>query len=176
MKIVIMRHGAAEMQADSDALRNLTDAGHEQARRAGHCLQQQGFLPEQLWVSPYNRARQTARGVLQALGGEGQQPQARTVDTLVPGGPAAAALQAIAGFRGNSLLIVSHQPLVSALVGALTSAEVVNGKAFNTHSSHSRSGPPMAPASMAMLSADEPLAGCCELLWLRHAPTFDISW
>ncbi len=158
MNIVIMRHGEAETYADSDAQRNLTDYGREQAKAAGLCLKNLSQNFEQVWVSPYNRAQQTADGVLSQLGSISRE----TVDSLTPESSPTDLIDALSTYRGGDLLIVSHQPLVSALVGLLENAD-------------HRSGPPMSPASMALLSADTILAGCCQLQWLRHAPTYEAT-
>ncbi|MCP3906982.1 MAG: phosphohistidine phosphatase SixA [Oceanicoccus sp.] len=158
MKIVILRHGEAEIYADSDAQRNLSDYGHEQAKSAGLCLKNLAIEFEQVWVSPYLRAQQTADGVLSELGDIPRE----TLDGLTPESSPSQLAEALVTYRGGDLLLVSHQPLVSALVGLLANAD-------------HRAGPPMSPASMAMLSADTLLAGCCQLRWLRHAPTFEAT-
>lgn len=185
MNIVIMRHGEAESCVSSDEQRHLTEQGREQALMAGQSLVASGFFPDQLWVSPYIRALQTIDGAVRSLYAAARQvqnqhslavqatspqptgpqppsyrPQVMTM--LVPESDPAAVLDKIAQTRCNNLLIVSHQPLVSTLIGLLANAD-------------RRSGPPMAPASIAMLSAGMPLAGCCDLLWLRHTPDFEIS-
>ncbi len=158
MNIVILRHGETETYADNDAQRNLTDYGREQANAAGICLKELALDFEQVWVSPYVRAQQTADGVLSALGSIPRE----TVDALTPDSSPVNLMDTLSTYRGGNLLIVSHQPLVSALVGLLENAD-------------HRSGPPMSPASMALLTADTLLAGCCQLQWLRHAPTFEAS-
>ena len=166
MNIVIMRHGQAETYAPSDAQRNLTELGHQQARAAGQCLQQLSLSFDQVWVSPYNRAQQTADEVLLSLA---ESPRF-TAAGLTPESPVATVIDKLEQSDSKNVLIVSHQPLVSVLVALLNTAD-------------SRSGPPMAPASMAMLSTEKflvngqsmqgPLAGCCELQWLRHAPSYE---
>ncbi|ARN76116.1 phosphohistidine phosphatase SixA [Oceanicoccus sagamiensis] len=158
MNIVILRHGEAEIYADSDAQRNLTDYGREQAQAAGVCLKALALDFKQVWVSPYIRAQQTADGVLSALGDIPRE----TVDALIPESSPINLVDTLSTYSGGDLLIVSHQPLVSALVGLLENAD-------------HRSGPPMSPASMAMLTADTLLAGCCQLQWLRHAPNFEAT-
>ena len=156
MNIVILRHSETETYANSDAQRNLTDYGREQAQQVGLCLKNLTIPFDQVWVSPYQRAQQTADGVLSQLGSITRE----TLDSLTPQSSPTALVDTLSTFNGGDLLIVSHQPLVSALVGLLENADY-------------RSGPPMPPASMALLSADTLLAGCCQLQWLRHAPTFE---
>ncbi|WP_339339301.1 phosphohistidine phosphatase SixA [uncultured Oceanicoccus sp.] len=155
MNIVILRHGEAETYASSDAQRNLTDHGRKQAQQVGLCLKELTINFDQIWVSPYRRAQQTADGVLSQLGSIARE----TDNSLTPESSASGLVDRLSTHNGD-LLIVSHQPLVSTLVGLLVNAD-------------QRSGPLMAPASMALLSADVLLAGCCQLQWLRHAPTFE---
>lgn len=163
MNIVILRHGEAQTDAPSDAERQLTEYGREQAIAAGQCLLQQGLLFDTVWISPYTRAQQTASAALGALLGEDNIGTVSriTQEFLTPDNNPSAVLEAIDGCSAQNLLIVSHQPLVSALVGVLLDAD-------------HRAGPPMSPATMVSLSAEVILPGCCELQWLRHAPTFEV--
>lgn len=158
MKIVIMRHGEAEARANSDRERQLTDSGRQQAQNAGHCLQQLKLTFEQLWVSPYCRARQTADEVLSVIGDVARH----TKQWLVPESDPAEVVQNIDQAAPGSLLIVSHQPLVSALTGLIVEGDP-------------RYGSPMMPASMACINTDAVLPGCGLMAWLRHAPNFEIS-
>ncbi|MEE8056978.1 MAG: phosphohistidine phosphatase SixA [Pseudomonadales bacterium] len=156
MNIVIMRHGEAEAFVSRDADRTLTDVGHQQAKLAGECLSQLGLCFDQVWVSPYIRAQQTATAVLSSFA----ETSSSTLELLTPDSSPALVVDKLEQSRLDSLLIVSHQPLVSTLVGLLGHADP-------------RAGPPMSPASMALLWADVVLPGCCDLQWLRHAPIFD---
>jgi len=158
MNVVIMRHGHAEAYVSSDESRNLTDRGRAEARAAGRCLDSLGMRFDEVWVSPYVRAQQTADEVLASVSAE----ERLTIATITPEGRPGSFVDSLAAFEGQNLLVVSHNPFVSALLGLL-----VDGA--------ERYGPPMAPASMALLQAEDVLAGCCEPLWLRHAPNFDVS-
>lgn len=163
MNIVIMRHGEAEMVADSDAARNLTTTGQSQAQAAGQFLRQLGFTPAMCWISPYQRTRQTAAAVLSAFDGLQQQTVPQQIHhRLTPDNRAEDVIQLLANNAVDDLLVVSHQPLVSSLVSLL-----VDGNLGGSY--------PMAPASMALLQTDSLFAGCCELSWLRHAPVFEVG-
>jgi phosphohistidine phosphatase len=155
MNIVVMRHGEAETNSASDEVRNLTDYGRLQAGLAGECLRRLSLEFDQVWVSPYSRAVQTADAVLRSYSDVSIHRE--TTSLLVPEASPAQVADRIAETSDCNVLIVSHQPLVSALVGILEKAD-------------SRMGPPMSPASMALLTADTILAGCCRLQWVRHAP------
>jgi phosphohistidine phosphatase len=158
MNIVILRHGEAESHATRDADRNLTLNGREQVRKAAECLQTLGVSFEQAWVSPFRRTQQTAEEVSSIINGFSRH----THKILVPESNPDTVVDAIEKSSLNSLLIVSHQPLVSALVGLLVDAE-------------SRLGPPMSPASMVCVNGDVVMPGCCTQVWLRHAPHYDFS-
>jgi len=150
-----MRHGEAEANAASDEVRNLTHYGLSQATLAGKLLQRLGFEFDQVWVSPYVRAMQTADAVLSAY--PENVLHRETTQLLVPEALPADITDRIAEAPDCNLLLVSHQPLVSALVGVLEEG-------------HATFGPPMAPATMALLTAESILPGCCQLQWLKHAP------
>ena len=156
MQLVIMRHGEAQTYAASDAQRELTERGQSQAIAAGKCLSESGFMPDQVWVSPYVRAQQTCSGVLESF--SGLKPQIN--DALIPESYANLVIESLSRQNVENLLIVSHQPLVSTLVALLVDAKL-------------HQPPPMSPATMALLSADDFLSGCCTLEWLRHAPDFE---
>lgn len=174
MKLLIMRHGEAQSYAASDAQRPLTAKGEQQAITAGQTLQSLGFKPDLVWHSPYIRASQTAAAVMAQLASSNKPIASQVSEFLQPDvnpsyvaekiaamvqGSQGQGLEGQASSMVETLLIVSHQPLVSALVGMLVEAD--------THL-----GPAMSPASMVMLEADELLTGCCALRWQRHAPLF----
>ncbi|MFA7554396.1 MAG: phosphohistidine phosphatase SixA [Spongiibacteraceae bacterium] len=158
MNILIMRHGEAETYAESDAKRSLTELGCQQARLAGECLQQLDLSFDQVWVSPYIRAQQTADELLSGYG----QLRRKVCEHLEPDAKISLIIDLLAACGKQNILLVSHQPLVSSLISMLESG-------------NTRSGPPMSPASMALLSADILLPGCSQLQWLRHAPNFQSS-
>jgi phosphohistidine phosphatase len=158
MNIVIMRHGEAAAHANSDAERCLTRYGEEQARSAGQCLLKQNFIPDQCWVSPYTRTQQTKHEIEKPFG----VLHSTTLSFLTPDNFPEKVIAAISAADCHNLLLISHLPLVSLLIGGLA------------HGSY-RSGPSMAPASMAYLTAQEPLVGCFDLVWLRHAPNFEAT-
>jgi phosphohistidine phosphatase SixA len=60
MKLYLLRHATAEDAAASDAARELTRDGREEARIAGQALVALGVKPDHILTSPLVRARQTA--------------------------------------------------------------------------------------------------------------------
>lgn len=165
MKILIIRHGEAHAQVDSDFQRELTPKGMRDASAAGRSIADQGLAAElmsfdRVWVSPYRRTQQTADIFLRAANMESVP---RNVSELItPDGAPADVVAAIFESKISNLVLVSHQPLVSALIGTLVSSEVFLG-------------PPMSPGSMALLEMETVLPGCCSLKWLCHAPSYQRS-
>jgi phosphohistidine phosphatase len=109
MRLVLVRHAEAA-PGDPDELRALTDAGREQARRLGEQLRADGIEPDAVLSSPLLRARETAA----ALGLGDPEP----VDKLSPGATADDVKAAIAG-RGETVVVVGHQPDCSQITAAL---------------------------------------------------------
>lgn len=159
MQLLIMRHGQAEPYAASDADRHLTKVGIEQARSAGDCIKQLGLSFDQVWVSPYVRAQQTADHCLEH---SAINVARQSVDAITPDSSPDKLLTIIQQSKADNLLIISHQPLVSIVTGLLVSGNIY-------------AGPAMSPASMVLLECDLMMSGCAEQLWLRHAPTYERS-
>ncbi|NMX62529.1 phosphohistidine phosphatase SixA [Pseudomonas sp. WS 5079] len=143
MKLWILRHGEAESHASSDAQRNLTERGREEVlHSAAHLI---GQPISAIIASPYARAQQTAQLVREALG---FVPEIRTVPWLTPDGNPLQVLEKLD--TDDSVLLVSHQPLVGNLIS------------FLQHG-HQRQPQPMHTASLAELEGDFPLAGLMSL-------------
>jgi phosphohistidine phosphatase len=150
MKLWILRHGEAHSQARSDAERQLTTRGRDEVlKSAAHLLGKPLHL---IIASPYVRAQQTAELVHQVLG---LNEPIMTVPWLTPDSDPQQVLSQLDRYSMDDVLLVSHQPLVGALVGLL-----VEG--------HYREAQPMNTASLAELEGDFPLAGLMELCSVRH--------
>ena len=113
MRLVLVRHAEAA-PGDPDELRALTEAGHEQARALGERLRADGVQPDAVLSSPLLRARETAA----ALGFGVPE----TVDALAPGATADDVKAAITG-RGDTVVVVGHQPDCSRVTAALRGGE-----------------------------------------------------
>jgi phosphohistidine phosphatase len=109
MKLVLVRHAEAA-PGDPDDLRALTPEGEAQARRLGEQLRADGVEPDAVLSSPLLRARQTAA----ALGFGDPQP----LEELAPGATAAEGRAAIAD-RGETVVVVGHQPDCSRITAEL---------------------------------------------------------
>ena len=150
----VLRHGEAVAHAASDADRALTERGCADARAAGAWLAAAGSRPERVLCSPYRRARQTAEAVLESLPGLNLQ----VVDWLTPDTEPLLAIKHLSPLLGP-VLIVSHQPLVGALVGLLAEDD-------------RDAGPPLPTAALAELDVPLCTAGWARLLSLRYAPDY----
>jgi phosphohistidine phosphatase len=109
MKVVLVRHAEAA-PGDPDELRTLTPAGHEQARRLGEQLRADGLRPDAVLTSPLLRARETAAG----LGFGEPEP----LNALGPGATAEDVRAAVGG-RGETVVVVGHQPDCSRITAEL---------------------------------------------------------
>jgi phosphohistidine phosphatase len=150
MKLWLLRHGEAEPAARTDAERNLTDYGRQQARESA--AQLLGRPLRAVLVSPYVRAQQTADLVCEVLAFVGIR---QTVPWLTPESDLRQTLRELDGYAFDELLLVTHQPLVGALAGLL-----IHG--------HRQQPLPMNTASLALLEGDELAAGLMELSIHRH--------
>lgn len=122
MKIFVMRHGQAEAIAPSDALRPLTKNGIYEAKVSGQWLAGHINLFDCIFVSPYLRAQQTADAVIEQLKVASNR---ETLSIITPEDNAQEVhdyLDAVCSTEQyENILLISHMPLVSYLVSALTS-------------------------------------------------------
>ena len=121
MQIFIMRHGQASYDCESDAMRPLTGQGKLEATLMAGWMMKMDFVPDRVWVSPYKRAQQTCQQVFEKLN---YKRASETLNIITPSGVANEVHDFIDGDLAvnpcQKLLIVSHMPLVSFLVGELT--------------------------------------------------------
>ena len=151
--LLVLRHGQAENFALSglDCDRCLTDFGRSQVESAVAHMQAQGQQPELILVSPYLRTQQTAAYAQAAF------PEAvcATWDALTPESDLQLLTAKLQNLTQEKVLLVSHQPLVGALLSHLC------GQSYGRY--------PMGTASLACLQSDLWVAGLAQLNWLRHA-------
>ncbi len=116
MHIILVRHASAvsEDVAGSDRDRWLDAAGRHSARVLARLLREHPIVPDAIVASPLPRAVQTAE--LLASGLDFLDP-IETWRALEPSAQPQVAARRIAGL-GGCVVIVSHEPMVSAL-GAL---------------------------------------------------------
>jgi len=113
MRVLIVRHAEAAA-GNPDELRPLTSEGREHARAVGARLREEGLVADAVVSSPLLRARETA----EALGlGEPEIDE-----RLAPGATPSDVREAAAG-RGDTVVVVGHQPDCSKAVAALTGGD-----------------------------------------------------
>jgi phosphohistidine phosphatase len=110
MRLLIVRHAEAA-PGNPDELRSLTAAGRKQARTLARRLRDEGLVPDAVVTSPLLRARETAAAL--ELG----EPESDV--RLAPGAAPSDVRDAALG-RGDTVLVVGHQPDCGRAVAALT--------------------------------------------------------
>ncbi len=155
MHLWILRHGQAEPHTRPDSERALTPQGEHDARAVGQWLAE--VVPDSLHVlaSPYKRAQQTAQQALLAM----PNKKLHTVAWLTPDHDPLEVIAELEKLHHQHVLLVSHQPLVSALVGLLADGDY-------------RAGSGMDTASLAEVVVSTLAPGCGILRSLRHAPDY----
>ena len=103
MRLFLVRHAEAA-PGEPDELRTLTPQGKQQARELGRRFVRKGIKPDAIFSSPLLRARETADGIAAAVG-LATEPDER----LAPGATANDVRAVVAG-RGETVVVVGHQP------------------------------------------------------------------
>lgn len=117
MQLMLMRHGEAEASFQNDAARNLTTRGFIETQKAGVWLRDTVEQIDFALVSPYARAQQT----FEMVSGVVDVVKSETTHEIVPSGTPSVVhdyVDALLALNPDiqSLLIVSHMPLVSYLL------------------------------------------------------------
>lgn len=150
MRLYIMRHGDAIQYARTDAERPLSELGRRQA--ADMVCHLQDEPPAHVIASPYVRAQQTCSIVCEGLGID----HFETVAGITPDSDPLQVVKLLERYDSNSLLMVSHQPLVSTLIALLVDGSINGGYMMGT-------------ASIACLEFEMAGIGQARLQWLCHA-------
>jgi len=154
MEILLVRHGAASWDTKTDIERTLTEVGETEVNAAAGWLATTDWTPDEVWVSPYKRAGETA-----AIFNRSWQLRLRIKSSLSPDTPLSELETMLSTFRGERLLLVAHNPLLSNAIN-------------HWHGAEAQSYWGMQTASMAMLTAEVFSHGCATLQWLRHYPNY----
>jgi phosphohistidine phosphatase SixA len=154
VNVFIMRHGEAESVAKTDMQRELTREGREDVEQMSTSYRDELSQVDIIWASPYLRAQQTAELMSAQLLTRPSTP-VTTQPFLPPNGNPRDVLAELESHRDQTVLIISHQPLVGVLVEALAGLEPGRYR--------------MGTGSLACLSTEVYAKGCCELRWL-HQP------
>jgi phosphohistidine phosphatase len=116
MRLYLVRHAEAA-PGEPDELRSLTPEGRRQAHELAERLRADCVEPDAILTSPLRRARETGEALADATGAEAQSDE-----RLAPGATADDVRAAIAG-RGETVVVVGHQPDCGRIAAALTGGE-----------------------------------------------------
>ncbi|WP_317932598.1 phosphohistidine phosphatase SixA [Halioxenophilus sp. WMMB6] len=148
MRIFLLRHGEAEPHVQPDSARPLTARG---------ILETEAIIERELdalrsvsslWVSPYTRAQQTAERVIRRL----PELAPQTTDLLVPEANPQRLATALEAAAVESVLLVSHQPLVGVFLDWLVGLEPGCQR--------------LGTSALAMIETEVIAGGCGELRWV----------
>ena len=118
MELLIIRHAIAferdRRRWSDDDMRPLSPAGIKRSRQAAAGLKELCKVPERVLTSPLIRARQTAEILTEVAG----WPPAELAPELAPGNGAAAVLTLLGKNRSKRIVVIGHQPDLSALLAA----------------------------------------------------------
>ncbi len=122
MKLYLIRHSNAVdpgmPEYEDDSQRPLSEKGREKMRKIASALQELGVQPDLILSSPFERAAQTAEILTKRLKYKGELAFS---DFLVPTGNSDALIGEInEKYSVDELILVGHEPSLSALVGTLT--------------------------------------------------------
>jgi phosphohistidine phosphatase len=112
LRLFLIRHADAE-EGEPDELRRLSRKGREQAQALGKRLAEAGVQADAVVTSPLLRARETGQALADALGSS-TDPS----DALAPGATAEGVRAAVEG-RGQTVIVVGHQPDCSKIAAEL---------------------------------------------------------
>ena len=125
MQLYILRHGIAEngKPGGSDPDRVLTAEGKKKLRETLRVVQRAGVAPELMISSPYIRAMETAAIAMEVLGCKQALLQ---TNVLIPSSDPKPVWEEIRVHKSvASLMLVGHEPLLSALAAFLLGAPSV---------------------------------------------------
>ena len=157
MALYILRHGQAEAQVTTDEARQLTDKGRADTAKIMRARSPGMSSVTQIWASPLVRAQQTAVIAASFF----PHLHIQTTDLLVPEANPQGLMNWLDELfqsqtdSNQSILLVSHQPLVGSLINKLCA------KPDGYY--------PMGTSSLAAIQASVVAKDAGDLLWLDHA-------
>ncbi|MEO8698666.1 MAG: phosphohistidine phosphatase SixA [Kofleriaceae bacterium] len=122
MQVFLVRHAEAvsETLELRDPNRHLTPLGRDQARAIGDRMRWHDCLATRIWSSPLVRAVQTAELVAANLH---DHIPVEVVPALAPDGDARSVAAALRALGTGAVLIVGHEPLLSAIGSLVAGCE-----------------------------------------------------
>jgi phosphohistidine phosphatase len=153
MKLYLLRHATASDVAASDAERELTREGRDEARIVGKALATFGVKATRILSSPLVRARQTAEIAAKALEFSGKVD---LLDELANSTSTPSLLKALKSHAADGeILLVGHMPSLSEHLAALVGAGTA--QSF-----------PLGKASVACVELEQLRTGTGQLRWLMR--------
>lgn len=153
MDLFLLRHGAAESFAQRDRDRALTAEGREQLKKVLTSSQSELSQVSLVGVSPFLRAQQTCEVVMDFLP-KTPRPEVSTLDILTPSAGTTGALEWLDAHKSQTVLFVTHQPLVGTMLNELCGFEPGRYR--------------MGTGALARIHMDVVAFGLGQLEWLRH--------
>jgi phosphohistidine phosphatase len=151
MELYFLRHASPSDSAASDAARELTNEGREEALVAGKALARMGVKPVRIFSSPLVRARQTAQIVANEL-----KVEAEAIDELLNENSTFQLLKFLKTTGDAAeILLVGHMPSLAGHISHLIGARTGEGLAFGN-------------GSVALVEIDELSLGCGRLRFILH--------
>ncbi len=154
MRVYILRHGEAEPCETTDIDRNLTTKGLQDIQKIAAYLKDLSVNFEDMYVSPYQRTQQTFSCLSDTMA---LSTSPDLTDALTPESQPSQILDLLQNLDAGSVLLVSHQPLVSSLVAYLADNDISQRYDY-----------PMMPGSLAIIDLMEVAAGCGAVNALIH--------
>lgn len=154
MKVYILRHGDAEATRTNDFERHLTVRGKQQIEKIFSMVPDELSSVEKIFASPYIRAQETASMVVELIStSKASTPNITTTEDLVPESSLIKVMAMLEARSEQSILLVSHQPLVGELVNRLCASP------SGYHA--------MGTGNLACIEMDVHALGCGNLLWMK---------
>lgn len=154
MNVFLLRHGNAEPMAERDRDRRLTARGREEVAMTACTSGKELGSVTDVWVSPYRRAQQSFGVVGESIASI-KNAHTQTTEAITPDGHPDQVIDLMYRAGCESLLLVSHQPLIGVLLDELCGFETGQYR--------------MGTGSLAYLKFDQFIAkGLGELVWLKH--------
>ena len=123
MDLYVLRHGKAGefSEGQDDSLRKITGSGRKEIKGIARWMREEKFPLEIIATSPLVRAGETAEIIARTLH---LKDQPVVWDDLAPGGDLDTVCYHAAQFGNNTaILVVGHEPGLSALIGRITSRD-----------------------------------------------------
>ena len=128
MLVYLVRHGIADRKAISDPERELTPEGIAQNRSVVKKFFRQSPLLDKGFVSPFERAKQTAADFRLAFPGIEFEETA----LITPDADPYDVLNLLEENQEQSVILVSHNPLLSRLVSLLVDGTIESSRQVET--------------------------------------------